>query len=132
MLFLSPASKLQSLRNATPLAKCRCIPCLQLHERVHYSCSSGRRITGQRKCSEEAGRFREAYADIITLSCCAASLPAALRRCSSQLERRTTGYKVEAVEVRKPEELQGLHGLVIPGGESTTMANLAQRNGLVR
>ena len=57
---------------------------------------------------------------------------AALRRCSAQLQRRTPGYKVEAVEVRKPEELQGLHGLVIPGGESTTMANLAQRNGLVR
>jgi pyridoxal 5'-phosphate synthase pdxT subunit len=28
------------------------------------------------------------------------------------------------VEVRKPEHLEGLHGLVIPGGESTTIAKL--------
>ena len=27
----------------------------------------------------------------------------------------------EAVEVRAPEELEGLDGLVIPGGESTTI-----------
>ncbi|HEX6513342.1 MAG TPA: pyridoxal 5'-phosphate synthase glutaminase subunit PdxT [Chloroflexota bacterium] len=31
---------------------------------------------------------------------------------------------VEAVEVRKPEELEGLDGLIIPGGESTTMGKL--------
>ena len=30
----------------------------------------------------------------------------------------------EAVEVRKPEQLEGLDGLVIPGGESTTMSML--------
>ena len=30
-----------------------------------------------------------------------------------------------AVEVRKPEDLEGLHGLVIPGGESTTIGKLA-------
>ena len=28
---------------------------------------------------------------------------------------------VEAPEIRKPEELAGLDGLVIPGGESTTL-----------
>ncbi|MEM7235121.1 MAG: pyridoxal 5'-phosphate synthase glutaminase subunit PdxT [Planctomycetota bacterium] len=32
--------------------------------------------------------------------------------------------------VRRPEDLNGLHGLVIPGGESTTMSLLAERYGL--
>jgi pyridoxal 5'-phosphate synthase pdxT subunit len=36
----------------------------------------------------------------------------------------------EAVEVRLPEELEGLDGLVIPGGESTTIMRLAQIYGL--
>ncbi len=33
----------------------------------------------------------------------------------------------EAVEVRKAEQLSGCHGLIIPGGESTTMANICRR-----
>ncbi|MGD9175284.1 MAG: pyridoxal 5'-phosphate synthase glutaminase subunit PdxT [Desulfobacterales bacterium] len=32
---------------------------------------------------------------------------------------------VEAVEVRQPQELNGLDGLILPGGESTTMGKLA-------
>jgi len=36
----------------------------------------------------------------------------------------------EAVQVRKPEDLEGVVGLVIPGGESTTIAKLAQTCGL--
>jgi pyridoxal 5'-phosphate synthase pdxT subunit len=36
----------------------------------------------------------------------------------------------DAVEVRKPEELQGLDGLVIPGGESTTFMRLMRLYGL--
>jgi len=32
---------------------------------------------------------------------------------------------VEAVEVRQAQELKGLEGLIIPGGESTTMGKLA-------
>ena len=36
----------------------------------------------------------------------------------------------EAVEVRKAEQLAGCSGLIIPGGESTTMANVARRWGL--
>jgi 5'-phosphate synthase pdxT subunit len=36
----------------------------------------------------------------------------------------------EVVEVRLPEELDGLDGLVIPGGESTTMLRLAELYGL--
>jgi pyridoxal 5'-phosphate synthase pdxT subunit len=36
----------------------------------------------------------------------------------------------DVVEVRVPEELDGLDGLVIPGGESTTIARLAELYGL--
>ncbi len=36
----------------------------------------------------------------------------------------------EVVEVRLPEEVEGLDGLVIPGGESTTIMRLAQIYGL--
>jgi pyridoxal 5'-phosphate synthase pdxT subunit len=36
----------------------------------------------------------------------------------------------EPVEVRKPEELDGLDGLVIPGGESTAIMRLARIYGL--
>ena len=35
-----------------------------------------------------------------------------------------------AVEVRKPEELEGLDGLVIPGGESTTFMRLMRLYGV--
>ncbi len=35
--------------------------------------------------------------------------------------------KVEAVAVRLPQELDGLDGLIIPGGESTTMVKLIDR-----
>jgi 5'-phosphate synthase pdxT subunit len=36
----------------------------------------------------------------------------------------------EVVEVRKPEQLEGLDGLVIPGGESTTFTRLMRLYGL--
>ena len=36
----------------------------------------------------------------------------------------------DVVEVRLPEELDGLDGLVIPGGESTTIMRLAELYGL--
>lgn len=39
---------------------------------------------------------------------------------------------VNAREVRKPAELDGLDGLIIPGGESTSMALIAERWGLVQ
>jgi 5'-phosphate synthase pdxT subunit len=38
---------------------------------------------------------------------------------------------VEAVEVRLPADLDGLDGLIIPGGESTTIGKLAQIYGLM-
>lgn len=37
----------------------------------------------------------------------------------------------KAVEVRRAEQLDGLDGLIIPGGESTTMGLIAERWGLV-
>jgi pyridoxal 5'-phosphate synthase pdxT subunit len=40
------------------------------------------------------------------------------------------GLGVDAVEVRKPEQLEGLDGLVIPGGESTTFMRLMALYGL--
>lgn len=38
---------------------------------------------------------------------------------------------VEGVEVRLPEDLEGLDGLIIPGGESTTIGKLAADFGLI-
>ena len=38
---------------------------------------------------------------------------------------------VTVVEVRLPEQLEGLSGLIIPGGESTTIAKLAVSYGLI-
>ncbi len=37
----------------------------------------------------------------------------------------------DAVEVRRPEQMDGLDGLIIPGGESTSMALIAERWGMV-
>jgi 5'-phosphate synthase pdxT subunit len=34
------------------------------------------------------------------------------------------------IEVRKPEQLADLHGLIIPGGESTTISTVARASGL--
>jgi 5'-phosphate synthase pdxT subunit len=39
--------------------------------------------------------------------------------------------KVDTVEVRLPEQLKGLDGLIIPGGESTTIGKLATDFGLM-
>lgn len=38
---------------------------------------------------------------------------------------------IETVEVRLPEHLEGLDGLIIPGGESTTIGKLATDYGLI-
>lgn len=38
---------------------------------------------------------------------------------------------VEAIEVRSKEDLESVAGLIIPGGESTTMALVAERWGLI-
>lgn len=38
---------------------------------------------------------------------------------------------VKGVEIRKPEQLDSVASLIIPGGESTTMAKLAEYHNLV-
>ena len=38
---------------------------------------------------------------------------------------------VTGVEVRRPEQLSGLDGLIIPGGESTTIGKIARAYGLI-
>ena len=56
----------------------------------------------------------------------------ALAKCRSASRTASSGEvsgemaEVETVEVRKPEELEGLDGLVIPGGESTTLLKLME------
>jgi len=46
-------------------------------------------------------------------------------------EKILTRIGVETVEVRLPQHLEGLDGLIIPGGESTTIGKVAQRWGLL-
>lgn len=41
------------------------------------------------------------------------------------------GLGEQVVQVRRPDELEGLVRLVVPGGESTTMSMLAERGGLL-
>jgi 5'-phosphate synthase pdxT subunit len=54
----------------------------------------------------------------------------ALARCRSASRTASSGEasgdmaEIETVEVRKPEELEDLDGLVMPGGESTTLLKL--------
>jgi pyridoxal 5'-phosphate synthase glutaminase subunit Pdx2 len=54
-------------------------------------------------------------------------------RCKGPSSSTSTSLRelgVAAVEVRLPEELEGLDGLIIPGGESTTIGKLADAYGL--
>src|SRR5215510_15870898 len=46
-------------------------------------------------------------------------------------EKKLQEIGAEAVEVRMPEDLEGLDGLIIPGGESTTIGKLAVEYGLI-
>jgi 5'-phosphate synthase pdxT subunit len=39
---------------------------------------------------------------------------------------------VRAVEIRNPEQLDGIDGLIIPGGESTTISKVASVNGMMQ
>ncbi|MEA3189475.1 MAG: pyridoxal 5-phosphate synthase pdxT subunit [Thermoplasmata archaeon] len=43
---------------------------------------------------------------------------------------RARGIAVEVVAVRTPADLAGVHGLVLPGGESTTISRLLRSSGL--
>lgn len=46
-------------------------------------------------------------------------------------EQRLRDLGADPVEVRLPEDLRGLDGLIIPGGESTTIGKLATTFGLI-
>nr|WP_320162212.1 pyridoxal 5'-phosphate synthase glutaminase subunit PdxT [uncultured Methanoregula sp.] len=46
------------------------------------------------------------------------------------LERMGHGSSSEVFEVRSPADLAGCHALAIPGGESTTISRLIDKNGL--
>ena len=54
----------------------------------------------------------------------------ALQGAFREHERALRHAGADVVEVRLPEQLDGLDGLVIPGGESTTIAKLASLYGL--
>ncbi len=55
------------------------------------------------------------------------ALQGAFREHRQMLER----MGVSTREVRKPDELAGLDGLIIPGGESTTIGKIAEAYGLI-
>lgn len=55
----------------------------------------------------------------------------ALQGAVSEHMRILNSLGVEAVEVRLPEDLNPLDGLIIPGGESTTIAKLAVQFNLI-
>ncbi|WP_010525224.1 pyridoxal 5'-phosphate synthase glutaminase subunit PdxT [Nesterenkonia sp. F] len=55
----------------------------------------------------------------------------ALQGAVAEHVRALQAVGVEATTVRRPAELAGLDGLVVPGGESTTMARLAAPVGLL-
>lgn len=46
-------------------------------------------------------------------------------------EKMLRSLGVEPVQVRLPDDLEGLDGLIIPGGESTTIGKLAVEYGLI-
>ena len=47
-------------------------------------------------------------------------------------QRAIEAIGVKSTQIRRPAELENIDGLVIPGGESTTIANLATRFEMVR
>ncbi len=55
----------------------------------------------------------------------------ALQGAFAEHEKALRELGAEATEVRLPEELEGLEGLIVPGGESTTIGKLAVAYGLV-
>ena len=54
----------------------------------------------------------------------------ALQGAFREHERALRDVGMEPVEVRQPKDLEGVRGLVIPGGESTTMSKLMAAYGL--
>src|SRR5690242_5697621 len=54
----------------------------------------------------------------------------ALQGAFAEHRQMLTRLGVETVEVRTPEHLQGIDGLIIPGGESTSISRLIRSAGL--
>ena len=55
-----------------------------------------------------------------------------LRRAAENLKRQSaTDLKWSFIEVRTPSELERCDGLILPGGESTTMSLVAARSGVL-
>lgn len=54
----------------------------------------------------------------------------ALQGAVSEHRAMLTSLGASNREVRQPEDFEGLHGLIIPGGESTTLEKLMKRFGL--
>ena len=50
-----------------------------------------------------------------------------LRKISDTIAKRNN-VTVKVVDVRKPDQLSGLDGLIIPGGESTTLSIFLKKN----
>lgn len=61
------------------------------------------------------------------------ALQGAFREHIHMLKRLNASVNVETVEVRTKEQLEdpSLDGLIIPGGESTTMGIVAERTGVL-
>ena len=53
---------------------------------------------------------------------------AVLQKIADAITERKGGIKVKVVDVRKPEQLSGLDGLILPGGESTTLSIFLKKN----
>jgi pyridoxal 5'-phosphate synthase pdxT subunit len=60
-----------------------------------------------------------------------ASRDASSAEASRQFENAGGDSEIEVVEVRKPEQLDDVEGLIIPGGESTTLLRLMEDWGFV-
>lgn len=54
-----------------------------------------------------------------------------LHQAAVQLEKGLQEIDWQFIEVRTPEELNRCNGLIIPGGESTTVSLVAARSGLL-
>ena len=54
----------------------------------------------------------------------------ALQGAFEQHQHHLERLGARVIQVRRPEHLHGLHGIVIPGGESTTMSMLLESGGL--
>ena len=65
---------------------------------------------------------------ILTLQGAFAEHEYCLQKCVECDKDQFQNIELDVVSIRKPSDLQGCRGLIIPGGESTTMAIFLKRN----